>query len=311
MTDQADKLRALMESRAAADLEEKRLAYENATPSRVITISAGKNATGKSSLAINLAIQFVRVGKKCLVIDADLKNVNTSKLLGTEPEHGLKDMMEGKRAVKEILIEGPGGIQFISGGAGFSKLLDISDNQKLNTAESNRQISRFIEKLTLLDNISDIILIDTGAGMQNRIVDFVGASDETILMITPEADSITGAYALIKRVKEQNTDLPEFNIVANRTESMAVGDEIFGKLERAISKFLHTPLNHVGTLPYYSNLIKAGKSKRPVMLMYPDSPVATNIENIVTYFTDENERNISKAGFKGFMQKLLIKINNN
>ncbi|MCL2565173.1 MAG: AAA family ATPase [Defluviitaleaceae bacterium] len=308
MTDQANNLRALMNNRQSDG--EKTPAGE-ASLARVITISAGKSGVGKSNLAINLAIQFIKAGKRCIVIDGDYKHINTTKLLGIEPKYSLKDVVEGNKEISEIIVDGPGGIRLISGGAGFFKLSGAGDKQKLNPAEYDRQISRFTEKLALLDDISDIILIDTGAGMQNQIVDFVSASNEVILVITPQAESITGAYALIKRAKEKGDDLPEFNIVTNCVKVDSLGDEIFGKLERAIGKFLHIPLKHIGDLPYDPDLIKSIKDKQPVSLMYPVSPVATNTWHIVEHLIDEDRSNISTLGFKRFMQKLLVKFNNN
>jgi len=283
---------------------------DGSTASRVITIASGKGGVGKSNLVINLAIQFAKSGRRCVVVDADLGNTNAFASIGVASQYNLSAVLDGSKEITDILVDGPGGIRFVSGGAGFSKLANEANRQNLNPVEANRQISLLLEKIAPLDDISDIILIDTGAGMSNLVVDFVAASYEAVIMITPEAASVTDAYAVIKRAKEENANLQSLKVVVNRAESKSAGDEIFGKLERACNKFLKVELNNIGYLPHDPNLIKAVKAKQPVSIMYPDSPIVKNFELLEEYFVNVENSAAIDSGFKVYMQNLIKKFNN-
>ena len=307
MTDQANRLRDLMNGRQTMAEKDKPTA-----PPRVIAISSGKGGVGKSSLAVNLAVQFAKINKRCILVDADFSGGSAPALLGVTPRYSLLDAFEGRKEITEVLESGPLGIGLVSGGAGFSKLTGTGSGKALEDGENIRQISYFVEKIAPLDDISDIILVDTGAGMSNQVVEFIAASSEAVLIITPEAASITDAYAVIKRVKEQSADLPEINVVVNRTEDKFEGDEVFGKLERACNKFLGVKLSNIGCLPTDPNLQNAVKAKQPVSILYPDADIVKSFEHIRDRLTDaKGEKYLTDPGFKVFMHKLIKKFNGN
>ncbi len=60
--DQAEKLRNIIK---AQNLPQQRLV------ARVITVTSGKGGVGKSNTAINLAIQFKKMGQRVIILDAD------------------------------------------------------------------------------------------------------------------------------------------------------------------------------------------------------------------------------------------------
>ena len=292
MTDQANNLRNLMLNRK--NMDEAPIAKSSA---RVITVSSGKGGVGKSNFSVNLAIQLIKRGKRCVIIDADFGLANIEVLLGVMPKYSFANVISGEKPIIETVTEGPGGIKFISGGSGFTQLANISD----------RQISYLIENIAHLDDISDIILIDTGAGISKQVVDFITASNEAVIVTTPEPTSITDAYAIIKKIKEMGNIMPKFNIIVNRAESKKEGDEIFGKLERVCAKFLGIEVNNLGYLPYDQYLVKAVKAQQPVSIMYPNAPVVKNIERISEYIIDShNKAPMAEDGLKGFVKRLLV-----
>ena len=71
--------------------------------SRVITITSGKGGVGKSNLAINIAIELGRLGKKVIVMDADFGLANIEVMLGIRPQYNLSDLMfRGKSLLEEF-----------------------------------------------------------------------------------------------------------------------------------------------------------------------------------------------------------------
>ena len=221
--------------------------------SRVITVTSGKGGVGKTNFSLNLAIQFSKLNKKVIIIDADFGLANIEVLFGIIPRYSLADVLKGKRDIEEVLTDGPMGIRFISGGSGLRELSNITE----------RQMNYFINNFSYLDAISDIIIIDTGAGISKSVINFIKASGETIIVTTPEPTSVTDAYALIKTIKEESVKMPDFKIVVNRVDDDEEGLEIFNKINRAATRFLGVSLENLGYIPYDKYLVKVVKNQQP------------------------------------------------
>ncbi len=159
---------------------------------RVITVTSGKGGVGKSNMSVNMAIQLGRLGKKVVILDADFGLANVEVMLGTRPRYNMADMIYGRKGIKDIICRGPENIGFISGGSGIKELSNLSKDQ----------ISGIVNMMYELDSIADVIIIDTGAGISDAVIDMVLASSEVLLVPTPEPTSITDAYALLKTINK-------------------------------------------------------------------------------------------------------------
>ena len=292
MMDQADNLRNLINRN---NLEQATKKVE--LSSRVITVTSGKGGVGKTNFSLNLAIQLSRFNKKVVIIDADFGLANIEVLFGILPKYNLADVLSGEKDVEEVLTDGPMGIKFISGGSGLKELSNITE----------KQLNYFINNFSYLDAISDIIIIDTGAGISKSVVNFIKASDETIIVTTPEPTSITDAYALIKTIKEESFGgIPDFKVVVNRADDDNEGDEIFNKISRASSKFLGVHLQNLGYIPYDKFLVKAVKHQQPATLCFPNCEFTKSIEKITNILMDVTvEQSSDKSGIRGFMKRLV------
>ncbi|MEG1457718.1 MAG: P-loop NTPase, partial [Acetivibrio sp.] len=148
---------------------------------RVITITSGKGGVGKSSISVNLAIQLRRMGKRVIIMDTDFGLANIEVMLGIRPQYNFADLIFKGKSLREIVTMGPEGIGFISGGSGIQELSNLT----------KEQIMRLSQSLYELDELVDIIIIDTGAGIADSVLEFVAASSEVLLIVTPEPTSIT------------------------------------------------------------------------------------------------------------------------
>ncbi len=267
--DQADKLRQLVQQKSAP----RKVA-------RVITVTSGKGGVGKSSLSVNLAIQFSRMGKKVIVFDADFGLANIEIMLGIRPQYNLADLMFRGKNLEDIITEGPEGIGFISGGSGIQEL----------TMLSREQIIYLTQKLFQLDKIADIIIIDTGAGIADSVMEFVAASSEVLLVVTPEPTSITDAYALLKtlnRKSDFSAKNTKIKMIANRTTRDSEGLELYDKLAIVSEKFLNIPIEYLGAVPQDLNVSKAVIQQKPVTVLYQSSGAAKAISSLSEKLSDD------------------------
>ena len=159
---------------------------------RVITVTSGKGGVGKSNTAINLAIQFRKMGKKVVILDADFGLANIEIMFGAVPKHNLSDLIYQGKNIKDIITWGPMEVGFISGGSGITGLSNLSKDY----------LTYIVHNLAELDTIADVIIVDTGAGISDAVLEFLVASGEILLVTTPEPTSIertpgtgTGQYA--------------------------------------------------------------------------------------------------------------------
>lgn len=239
---------------------------------RVITVTSGKGGVGKSNVSVNLAINLKRKGFRVIIFDADFGLANVEVIFGIVPKYNMFDLIYNNKDIREILTAGPLGIEFISGGSGVQELLKLD----------KQQLAYMIERLYDLDKQADIIIIDTGAGISDSVLDFVSASNEILLVTTPEPTAITDAYAVLKAIKRRAPldDTKKINLLVNRVESDAEGLEIYQKLNKVTQRYLDVTLINIGFLPNDKHVSKAVVEQKPVSILFPKSPVAKGLENL-------------------------------
>lgn len=259
--DQAEQLRKMMQQ------------TDSRPKARVITVTSGKGGVGKTSISLNLAIQLSRLGKKVVLFDADFGLANIEVMLGVRPQYNLADMMFRGKELSEIITQGEEGIQFISGGSGIQELASMN----------REQVIFLTNRLLALDNYADIIIVDTGAGISDSVLEFVLASTEVLLVATPEPTSITDAYALLKALNhkaEFSREETSIKMISNRVKTQEEGAGLYEKMSVVADKFLSIPITYLGSVPMDEQINKAVMRQKPVSVLYPDAPAAKAIHTI-------------------------------
>ncbi len=286
--DQAEKLRKIVKEQAVP----RRVA-------RVITVTSGKGGVGKSSVSVNLAIALSKLGKRVVVLDADFGLANVEVMLGIRPLYTLADLMFRGKSLTDIITEGPEKIGFISGGSGIQELTELTKDQ----------IVYLIQKLVELDERADIIIIDTGAGIGDSVLEFVASSSEVLLVATPEPTSITDAYALLKTLNrkiDRSLEDTVIKVVANRIDNYEEGRELYDKLSLVVNKFLNLKLEYLGAVPQDSNVSKAVMKQKPATLVYPNSQFTKSIHSFASILCEGEDTNTQeKKGIAGLFTNLL------
>ncbi len=266
---------------------------------RVITITSGKGGVGKTSISVNLAIQLQKMGNRVVILDADFGLANIEVMLGIRPKYNLADLIFKGKSIQEVITPGPLGVGFISGGSGIQELINLSRDQ----------IQIMLQKLYELDEIADVIIVDTGAGINESVLEFVSASSEVFLVVTPEPTSITDAYALLKTLdkriefQKQNTSI---RMISNRVEGAAQGTNLFHKLNTVVNEFLGVKLEYLGAIPQDNYFSKAILTQRPVTIGYPNAPSSQAIFDLAVQIN--NKASVTpqeKKGISDFFSRLV------
>jgi flagellar biosynthesis protein FlhG len=257
--DQAERLREMVRNQSAPK-----------GTARVITVTSGKGGVGKSSISVNLGIALSQAGKRVVILDADFGLANVEVMLGIRPRFNLADLIFRGKSLSDIITRGPENIGFISGGSGIQEMNNLTRDQ----------IVYLVQKLSELDQLADVIIIDTGAGITDAVLEFIAASSEVLLVTTPEPTSITDAYALMKTLKRKADFSHEdavIRMISNRASSEEEGRELFDKLSAVVHKFLHIKMDYLGTLLQENMVSKAVIHQKPALILYPNSHFSKKI----------------------------------
>lgn len=300
--DQAEKLRSIISSLNDIKTNQDGMQEESGVRkrARVITVTSGKGGVGKTNFSINMAILLSEFGLRVVIIDADFGLANIDVVLGVMPEFTLLDVIKDNKDITDILTQGPNNIKFISGGSGVEELIKLE----------KWQLDKFMEKMSQLDELTDIIIVDTGAGLSENVLSFVVAADEVILVTTPEPTSITDAYALIKMVSKMDKN-KVLKLVINRAENSDEAQQILKKLTFTSEKFLSFKIEPLGFILNDNNVSKAVKQQQPFILGYPRSTASKHMRDITSKLAEKYKTEKVKPtnGVKGFMGRLMKLLN--
>ncbi|MCT4564078.1 MAG: MinD/ParA family protein [Maledivibacter sp.] len=295
MNDQATNLRELISSFRQNNNKIIKMNQKPETGARVLAVTSGKGGVGKTNFTINLGIALSKKNKKVTIIDADLGLGNVDVVLGMVPRFTLANVMRGEASILDIINKGPNGINIISGGSGINDLIDLS----------REEIDNLISNFYLLNEISDYILIDTGAGINSSVVSFIEASDEVVIVITPEPTSITDAYALIKNIRRSNKSV---KLMVNRIESSKEGYEVYNKINSATKRFLDFEVENLGFIYEDSAVRKSVREQKPFILKFPNSVASKGIDLIAYNLINKKNEVKNVNSFKRFVNNLFNKI---
>lgn len=268
---------------------------------RVITVTSGKGGVGKSNIAVNLAVQFQKQGKKVIIFDADFGLANVEVMFGTVPKYNIGDMIYREMEITEIITEGPNGIGFISGGSGIDGLGNLPQEQ----------IVYLVKCLNELNKLADIILIDTGAGISDSVLEFVMASPEVLLVTTPDPSSLTDAYSLIKVLYHNPNfvkDMTKISVVANKAVTVEEGHMVYQKLNSVVNRFLDGNVEYLGMIPQDIELEKSVRQQKTVSLNAPNSNAARAFEVLASNILNGEQKDVKlNWGIAQLFSKIMTK----
>jgi flagellar biosynthesis protein FlhG len=235
----------------------------SAEPLRVMAVTSGKGGVGKTMLTANLAVLGAKRGKRVLVIDADLGLANVEIVFGVKPKRHVGDLLNPDVSADDVLIEVRPGIHILPAASGIQQLTHLGEDEKL----------RLISTLDGLAERFDLVLIDSGAGIGDNVLFFVGVAQEIVLVVTPEPTSLVDAYAAVK-VLSQQVGLKDFGVVINSVVDEMAARDVFHKLVGLTDRFLSVRIRHLGYVTRDENVHRAVMAQRPITDLFAQAPAS-------------------------------------
>jgi flagellar biosynthesis protein FlhG len=222
---------------------------------KTITISSGKGGVGKSSIAVNLGFALAKVQKKTLLFDADLALANLDVMIGCQPEFTLQHVLAEEKTLAEIVYRAPHGLGLIPGASGIGMLMNSGP----------KRLAKFFEGLKELEAETDFLIFDTSAGLDNRVMAFMRAADEVLLIATPDPTSLTDAYATAKVLFRRQPDA-KIKLVLNQVRDENEAEALFARLQAVTQSFLKKSLSYGGYVRYDVQAMQATRTRTPYLL---------------------------------------------
>ncbi len=270
--------------------------FNSTLPIKILAVSSGKGGVGKTNVSVNLAAGLAMRGKKVMLMDADLGLANVDILLGLHAQANLSHVVSGKKALKEIILQGPEGIMVVPSASGISKMADLSLTEQANL------INAFSE----LDTQLDYLVIDVAAGISRTVTTFTQACQEIIVVVCDEPASITDAYALIKVLSREH-GIKRFQILCNRVIDKPQGRKLYAALSRVTDEYLDVSLGYLGIINEDARLQEAVRKQEPVISMFPASPSGVAFNSLVDSILKLPVRHENDGGISFFLERIIQK----
>ncbi|HOV91256.1 MAG TPA: MinD/ParA family protein [Syntrophorhabdaceae bacterium] len=226
---------------------------------KTVAVTSGKGGVGKSSIVTNMAYVLGKKGETTYIIDADLSLGNIDIFFGMIPKFNIKDLIEGKKGINEIIVEGPYGIKIIPATSGIVELSNLTEEQRNILMFSLQELTGY-----------DFLLVDTPAGISSNVVYFNSISQSIIVIVTPDPASIADSYAVIK-VLLNKTGRKDFNIIVNMAKDETEALNVYKKLLSVSDQFLNVYLDFMGFIPMDVNIRQATKKQKLWVEHFPDT----------------------------------------
>ncbi len=262
---------------------------------RVISVTSGKGGVGKTNIITNLGYCLAVMGKEVLILDADLNLANVDVLLGLYPKYNLHHVFLGEKKLREILLNGPGGVKILPASSGIMEMGNLNEEQKMF----------FLSEITDLGGQLDFLLIDTAAGLNSNVIYFTLAARERIIILTPEPTSLTDAYAMIKVLSSKH-EIKKFRILVNSVNSKQEALTVYQQLTKVSDRFLESiSLDYLGYLPRDPKLTRAVRSQQLVAAASPEAPVSKMYAELARKLAAEKSEPIMDGNIQFFWQDVL------
>lgn len=263
-------------------------------PIQVIAITGGKGGVGKSNVSINLSLALSQLQRRVMLLDGDLGLANIDVLLGIRAKKTIADVLSGECDLRDILVNGPGGIKIVPAASGVQQMAALSPQQH----------GALIQAFSYLGDQIDVLMIDTAAGISDTVVSFVSAAQEIVVVVCDEPSSITDAYALIKLLNK-DYGIHRVRVISNMVATAKEGQMLFNKLRQVCERFLDITMQYTGAVPMDENVRKAVQKQKPVLEFAPRTKASLAYKQIASKIQEWPMNSSPRGHLEFFVEHLL------
>ncbi|MEM8781705.1 MAG: P-loop NTPase [Planctomycetota bacterium] len=270
---------------------------------RSIAVTSGKGGVGKTTTSVNLAVQLARMGRRVVLLDADLGTANVDVMCNLTPTGTIADVAAGRLTFSDIALPAPGGFRVVPGCSGLANL----------AALGRSQLDRLAAQMSRLESEADVMLIDTGAGVGPAVHAFCAAAERMLVVTTPEPTAITDAYALIKTIHQPDTRstsaamaIPETHLLVNQARDAAEADQVYERVANVCRHFLSMTPRSAGHIVLDPKVQRAVRRRKPFTLDAPNALAAKGLHQLAHRLDREaTDANSDQEGLLARMSRWL------
>lgn len=251
---------------------------------RSIAIASGKGGVGKTSVSVNLGITLAKMGKRVVVVDADVIMANLGILLGIERAPiNLHNVLVGEVDVKDAVYDGPGGMKYVPAALGMEKISKI-DYPRLSQAVQE------------LGENADFVLVDCPSGLAVDAENALKSCKEVLLVLTPEPASLADALKVKKAAERANMS------VAGVVYNMVTGDK--SEIKRSDVEVLMGE-KVLAEIPLDLNVRRAGAMQEPVVVKFPGTAFSRGMAEVAARLTGGKVESGLQSVKKGVLHTII------
>lgn len=263
---------------------------------RTIAVTSGKGGVGKTNISANLGIALVQLGHRVLILDADIGLANLDLVLGIRSQFNLQNVLRGECTLAEAIVGAPSGVHVLTGGSGVESLVDLNDLSGM----------AFFEQLAAVESHYDYLIVDTGAGLSDNLLKFLGIADEVLMVVTPDPASMSDAYATLKAHLIHHPQIP-MGLVVNMAEDSNHGRLVFERMNQVATQYLGRQLRELGTVRLDIQALKSIRQRQPFMVAEPKTDAAFDVEGVARVLcgaaVKAGATSLGREGNKSFAEK--------
>ncbi len=267
-------------------------AGKGAASVRTIAVTGGKGGVGKTCLAVNIATALAQSGNNVLLLDGDLGLANVDVMLGLTPRYTLEQMLSGERALQDIILKSPAGVQVVPAASGVARM----------AALDSREHAAIVRAFATLPAPVDVLVIDTATGIGDSVLRFCSAAQQLLVVVSDEPASLTDAYALIKILSRQHR-VRRFNVLINRVRRGS-GEALFQRLQKVTDRYLDVQLQYAGEIPDDEALSRSVRAQRSLLDAFPGCAAARAIRRLAAQCLQWPKGENAGGGIEFYFERL-------
>ena len=260
---------------------------------RVVTFASGSTGVGKSVLVANVASLLARQGKDVLILDENTKNT-TANYFGALARHDLLRVANGEKSLTDVLVTAAPGIRILPAAEAMRKLGVLSTQQQ----------SVLVGSFAGLEHTPDVVLVDASLDHPLGFSPLGLAAHDTVIVISASGDSITEAYALIKKVS-LGYARKNFRILVSKVRSFEEAKAIYGNIAKVARSRGVARLESAGFVPQDDSLRQSTCLGQPVAGLFPEAPSSRAYGLIANALLSWPLPDNETGGLGQFVQQLL------